>query len=146
MVTTISIVWRGVNKAYSEQNTILTVKHGGGSLIFWGCVSSKAPPRTQMHDLIRLAKSWLTAEPLTLNPIEKVVIDKFLRALPYEAKKLASQANPQSADQLVELVEGQQVVLEVLRKGEEHPILYISRKLLPPGLPQCIFKIKLNDY
>uniref|UniRef100_A0AAY5L4Q6 Transposase Tc1-like domain-containing protein n=1 Tax=Esox lucius TaxID=8010 RepID=A0AAY5L4Q6_ESOLU len=27
-------VWRGVNKAYSEQNTILTVKHGGVSLIF----------------------------------------------------------------------------------------------------------------
>uniref|UniRef100_A0AAY5LAC0 Tc1-like transposase DDE domain-containing protein n=1 Tax=Esox lucius TaxID=8010 RepID=A0AAY5LAC0_ESOLU len=34
-------VWRGVNKAYSEQNTIPTVKHGGGSLMFWGCVSSK---------------------------------------------------------------------------------------------------------
>ncbi|KAF1388735.1 hypothetical protein PFLUV_G00065720 [Perca fluviatilis] len=77
-----------------------------------------APPRAQMHDLIRLTKSWLTAEPLTLTPIEKVVIDKFLRALPFEAKKLASQANPQSADQLVELVEGQQVALEVLRSGQ----------------------------
>ncbi|KAA8590572.1 hypothetical protein FQN60_014506, partial [Etheostoma spectabile] len=27
--------------AYSEQNTIPTMKHGGGSLMFWGCVSSK---------------------------------------------------------------------------------------------------------
>uniref|UniRef100_A0AAY5L4Z8 Tc1-like transposase DDE domain-containing protein n=1 Tax=Esox lucius TaxID=8010 RepID=A0AAY5L4Z8_ESOLU len=34
-------VLRGVNKAYSEQNTIPTVKHGGGSLRFWVCVSSK---------------------------------------------------------------------------------------------------------
>ena len=59
-----------------------------------------------MHDLIRLTKSWLTAEPLTLTAMEKVVIDKFMRALPYEAKKLASHSNPQSADKLVELVEG----------------------------------------
>ncbi|KAM4807985.1 Fanconi anemia group C protein [Rhinophrynus dorsalis] len=35
-------VWRGVNKAYSEMNTIPTVKHGGGSLMFSGCVSSRS--------------------------------------------------------------------------------------------------------
>ena len=70
-----------------------------------------------MHDLIRLAKCWLTAAPLTLTAIEKVVMDKFLRSLPFEAKKLASQANPQSADQLVELVEGHQAAVEVLRSG-----------------------------
>ncbi|KAM9553730.1 uncharacterized protein ACWYII_035315 isoform 1-T2 [Salvelinus alpinus] len=67
----------------------------------------------------------LTADPeglkkeiLTLKPIKKVVIDTFLHSLPSEAKKLASQANPQSADQLVELVEGQQVALEFLRSGQ----------------------------
>ena len=76
-----------------------------------------ASPRSQMHDLIRLAKGWLTAAPLTLTATEKVVMDKFLRSLPYEAKKLASQANPQSADQLVELVEGHQAAVEVLRSG-----------------------------
>ncbi|KAK1798992.1 hypothetical protein P4O66_007263 [Electrophorus voltai] len=32
-------IWRGVNKAYDEKYTIPTVKHGGGSLMFWGCVS-----------------------------------------------------------------------------------------------------------
>lgn len=32
-------VWRGVNSAYDENCTIPTVKHGGGSLMFWGCVS-----------------------------------------------------------------------------------------------------------
>lgn len=32
-------IWRGVNKAYNEKYTIPTVKHGGGSLMFWGCVS-----------------------------------------------------------------------------------------------------------
>lgn len=34
-------IWRGVNKAYDERYTIPTVKHGGGSLMFWGCVSYK---------------------------------------------------------------------------------------------------------
>lgn len=34
-------IWRGVNKAYDERYTIPTVKHGGGLLMFWGCVSYK---------------------------------------------------------------------------------------------------------
>ena len=34
-------IWRGVNKAHDERYTIPTVKHGGGSLMFWGCVSYK---------------------------------------------------------------------------------------------------------
>ena len=71
-----------------------------------------------MHDLIRLSKSWLAAERLTIMAIEKVVIDTFPRALPFEPKTLASQANPQSTDQLVEMVEGQQVALEVLRSRQ----------------------------
>ena len=32
-------IWRGVNKAYDEKYTIPTVKRGGGSLMFWGCMS-----------------------------------------------------------------------------------------------------------
>ena len=37
-----------------------------------------------MHDLIRLTNSWLTAEPLMLTAMEKVVIDRFMHALTYE--------------------------------------------------------------
>lgn len=33
-------VWRQVNQAFQEKNTIATVKHGGGSLMLWGCVSA----------------------------------------------------------------------------------------------------------
>lgn len=33
-------VWREVNQAFQEKNTIATVKHGGGSLMLWGCVSA----------------------------------------------------------------------------------------------------------
>ena len=32
-------IWREVNKAYDEKHTIPAVEHGGGSLMFWGCVS-----------------------------------------------------------------------------------------------------------
>ena len=36
-------VWRKENEAFKEKNTIATVKHGGGSLMLWGCVSYKGP-------------------------------------------------------------------------------------------------------
>ncbi|CAJ0936582.1 unnamed protein product [Ranitomeya imitator] len=34
-------IWREANKVYDEGNTIPTVKHGGGSLMFLGYVSYK---------------------------------------------------------------------------------------------------------
>ena len=34
-------VWRKKNEAFKAKNTIPTVKHGGGSLMFWGCFSAK---------------------------------------------------------------------------------------------------------
>ncbi|CAL8272021.1 unnamed protein product [Lota lota] len=64
-----------------------------------------------MHDLIRLAKSWLTAAPLTVTYGHG---ERGHGSLQFVAKTLASQANPQSADQLVE---GHQAALEVLRSG-----------------------------
>ncbi|TWW59170.1 Transposable element [Takifugu flavidus] len=34
-------VWRKKNAAYDPRNTVPTVKHGGGNIIFWGCFSAK---------------------------------------------------------------------------------------------------------
>lgn len=34
------IVYRKRNEAFKEKNTIPTVKHGGGSLMFWGCFAA----------------------------------------------------------------------------------------------------------
>ncbi|MCJ8744951.1 hypothetical protein PDJAM_G00124650 [Pangasius djambal] len=36
-----SHVWRKKNAAYDPRNTVPTVKHGGGSIMFWGCFSAK---------------------------------------------------------------------------------------------------------
>ena len=35
-----SNVWRKKGKAYNQKNTLPTVKHGGGSLMFWGSFSA----------------------------------------------------------------------------------------------------------
>jgi transposase len=35
-----NMVWREPNSAYKQKNTVPTVKHGGGSIMIWGCFSS----------------------------------------------------------------------------------------------------------
>ncbi|TWW59225.1 Transposable element [Takifugu flavidus] len=34
-------VWRKKNAAYDPRNTVPTVKHGGGNIMFWGCFTAK---------------------------------------------------------------------------------------------------------
>ena len=40
-IDSIRRVWRKRNAEYNPKNTIPTVKHGGGNLILWGCLSAK---------------------------------------------------------------------------------------------------------
>ncbi|KAM4034890.1 uncharacterized protein ACNLHF_021602 [Anomaloglossus baeobatrachus] len=59
------------------------------------------PPRSQMFDLIHLTKKWLQPEVLTApEMVQRIVLDKYLRALPPSLKRWVSHGNPTTADQL----------------------------------------------
>ncbi|KAM3921536.1 SCAN domain-containing protein 3-like [Leptodactylus fuscus] len=64
------------------------------------------PARSQMYDLIHLVKKWL--EPDTCTPakmVEKVVLDRFTRALPPALQRRVGHGDPIDANQLVSLLE-----------------------------------------
>ncbi|KAK0131378.1 hypothetical protein N1851_033921 [Merluccius polli] len=94
------------------------------------------PPRGQMYELTRLTNRWLVSEPSGPGPVERVVMDRYLRALPYEGQKLACQSNPQSAEQLVTLVEGYLAAHAVLRPGRPGKTENTGRPRNPTPAPE----------
>ncbi|XP_045904363.1 uncharacterized protein LOC123970382 [Micropterus dolomieu] len=78
---------------------------------------------SQMHELIRITKNWL--EPENKSPaaiVETLVMDRYLRALPYEAKKTLSQQKLTSATALVEALEQYQAASEMLRSTRKETV------------------------
>uniref|UniRef100_A0A803JU50 SCAN box domain-containing protein n=1 Tax=Xenopus tropicalis TaxID=8364 RepID=A0A803JU50_XENTR len=64
------------------------------------------PVRSQMLDLIHLVRKWLQPEESTpAQMVERVVLDRFLLALPVWLQRFAGQADPADANQMVALVE-----------------------------------------
>ncbi|KAM5158217.1 uncharacterized protein ACMZJ9_009478 [Mantella aurantiaca] len=73
-------------------------------------------PQSQMHDLLQLATKWLQPEQLTGTQIvERVAMDRYLRALPEALQRWVSLEDPNTLTQLVELVERYQVTEELQR-------------------------------
>ncbi|KAL0187979.1 hypothetical protein M9458_015078 [Cirrhinus mrigala] len=48
-INSTSRVWRRRNAVYDSKNTIPTVKHGGGNIMLWGCLSAKGTG--QLHSI-----------------------------------------------------------------------------------------------
>uniref|UniRef100_A0A8C5MW04 Transposase n=1 Tax=Leptobrachium leishanense TaxID=445787 RepID=A0A8C5MW04_9ANUR len=74
-------VWRRKNKAYEEKNTLPTVKHGGWSIMLWGCFASAGTGKLQrvqgtMNRAWLQIKGWNILEwpsqSPDLNPIENL--------------------------------------------------------------------------
>ena len=43
-------IWRKTNTAFHKKNIIPTVKHGGGSVMVWGCFAASGPGRLAVID------------------------------------------------------------------------------------------------
>ncbi|XP_035255606.1 uncharacterized protein LOC118217726 [Anguilla anguilla] len=99
--------------------------------------------RSQMASLRRLVTRWLQPERRSVEQIlDRVAMDRFLRALPYGAKKLAGQHALQSPEELVELVERVEATQEMLKaESTERPLFRPQagggRKPTPPGSTQA---------
>uniref|UniRef100_H3A5M8 CCHC-type domain-containing protein n=1 Tax=Latimeria chalumnae TaxID=7897 RepID=H3A5M8_LATCH len=81
----------------------------------WSYQTGKAP-RSQMFDLIHLARRWL--QPDINSPagiVELVAMDRYLRALPPEIRKWVGQGNPTNAQKLIALIERQVAAEEMVK-------------------------------
>ncbi|XP_061910694.1 uncharacterized protein LOC133654391 [Entelurus aequoreus] len=85
----------------------------------WAYCASQ-PPRAQLAELLRLTQGWLTSGGET-PWIQRLVIDRCIRAFPPDARKYAAQVSPASLDSLVALLENYQVSNEMLRTTRAEP-------------------------
>ncbi|KAL1282698.1 hypothetical protein QQF64_001501 [Cirrhinus molitorella] len=66
----------------------------------------KLPARAQAADLLRLAQHWLLdGDPSAEYVVERVVVDRFLRALPRTYRQAVGMRNPNTVLEVVEAVE-----------------------------------------
>ncbi len=68
--------------------------------------NSRVPARAQAAELSRLSQHWLLAgDPSATHVTERVVVDRFLHALPRPLRQAAGMRNPQTFGELVEAIE-----------------------------------------
>ena len=72
------------------------------------------PARPQVAALRRLGRSWLMS-PGGPDCVDRLVIDKCIRAVPPDARKYTAQVRPSSVDELIDLLENHQVCLDMLK-------------------------------
>uniref|UniRef100_A0A803KFP0 Gypsy retrotransposon integrase-like protein 1 n=1 Tax=Xenopus tropicalis TaxID=8364 RepID=A0A803KFP0_XENTR len=62
--------------------------------------------RVQMHDLLYLTRKWLQPDLNTADQVvERIVVERYRKALPRDLQRWVGQADPQDMTQMVELVE-----------------------------------------
>ena len=80
-----------------------------------------APVRPQIAGLMRLTRAWLVGGD---GPalMDRIVVDRCIRALPADAKRHTAQSSPDSVDALIALLENHQVTVDLMRSNRvENP-------------------------
>eukprot|EP00063_Salmo_salar_P078970 XP_014053805.1 PREDICTED: uncharacterized protein LOC106604004 [Salmo salar] len=99
------------------------------------------PVRAQIFALIRLMKQWLEPGKGVGHVIETLVVDKILRELPSDLKRVVGQTNPLSADDIAQAVETYRSTGELLkgdkkeRKDSANPVPRLAPARPPPKPP-----------
>lgn len=104
--------------------------------------SAEKAPRSQMFDLVHLARKWL--QPETSTPaqiVECVVMDRFLRGLPPGLRRWIGQEDPVNANALVTLVERHIAATELVRNTAPDPSQKEDRLRRSP-IPETRFSIR----
>lgn len=86
----------------------------------WGYDPTQ-PVRPQVATLARLMRSWLTSGD---GPpaVDRIIMDRCVRALPNDAKRYAAQTSPNSLEGLITLLENHQVTVELMKTTrQENP-------------------------
>uniref|UniRef100_A0A8C7F2V4 Gypsy retrotransposon integrase-like protein 1 n=1 Tax=Oncorhynchus kisutch TaxID=8019 RepID=A0A8C7F2V4_ONCKI len=95
------------------------------------------PVRAQIFALIRLTKQWLEPGKGVGHVIETLVVDKILRELPSDLKRVVGQGNPLSADDIAQAVETGELLKsdKEERKESSNPVPRLTPARPPPKRP-----------
>ncbi len=103
--------------------------------------NSRVPTRAQAAELSRLSQHWLLAgDPSATQVMERVVVDRFLHALPRPLRQAAGMRNPQTIGELVEAIELAEATQrrEAGERAPPFPRRIFQERRTPEGTPRTV--------